>query len=91
MTNVDQAIYRARTHYRKACTSKGYRHSLELLDEATQHVAWVERSDTRDTFLGIAVLNPGYRLAGYPFRDPRCPQARSTRHWKQLYFERTCT
>ncbi len=38
MTNVDQAIYRARTHYRKACTSKSYRHSLELLDEATQQV-----------------------------------------------------
>ncbi len=38
MTNTDQAIYRARTSYRKECTSKGYRHSLTMLDEATQQV-----------------------------------------------------
>lgn len=38
MTSADQAIYRARTSYRKEAAVKGYRHSLEMLDEATQQV-----------------------------------------------------
>ena len=37
-TTTDQAIYRARTCYRKAGIAKGYRHSLEMLDEGTQQV-----------------------------------------------------
>ena len=38
MSNAEQRIYRARTSYRKECATKGYRHSLEMLDEATQQL-----------------------------------------------------
>lgn len=35
---TDQALYRARTFYRKEGAGKGYRYSLEMLDERTQQV-----------------------------------------------------
>ena len=54
---TDQAVYRARKLYRKEAVAKGYRYSLEMLDERTQQVMATCDLVGRTTFAVLALID----------------------------------
>ena len=59
---TDQALYRARTFYRKEAVGRGHRYSLEMLDELTQQVMATCDLTGRATFAVLALVDEQQRV-----------------------------
>jgi hypothetical protein len=59
---TDQAVYRVRKFYRKEAAAKGYRYSLEMLDERTRQIMATCDLVGRATFAVLALVDEQQRV-----------------------------